>query len=332
MAQGSSADSAERVTLRDRLDVRLRDAGALAVLWPDSEPGNVLAARSRGFGTEVGVLPSAQVGREDVQLMRRLLDRGPVRVAFEVHNRISAGPVIVNNVVAEIRGRERPDEWVIMGAHLDSWDFATGAQDNGTGVAMVLDAARAIAALGRPPRRSIRFALWGGEEQGLVGSLAYVHAHDADLSHCIANINTDGGSGRVLGFLTPGRRDVAGALRPLSQALLANLGATEIDQSMRYAFQSDDGPFILHGIPALDLNPDDTKYEEVHHTASDTLDKVDRHDLAIGAATMAITAYAIADAERPIAPRLDRAAIAAMLAAARMDRVLEAEGLWKPGS
>ncbi len=332
MAQGGSADSAERLTLRDRLDDRLRDAGALAVLWPDSEPGNALAARSRGFGTEVGGLPSAQVGREDVQLIRRLLDRGPVRVAFELHNRISAGPVIVNNVVAEILGRERPDEWVIVGAHLDSWDFATGAQDNGTGVAMVLDAARAIAALGRPPRRSIRFALWGGEEQGLVGSLAYVRAHNADLSHCIANINTDGGSGRVLGFFTPGRRDVAGALRPLSQALLANLGATDIDQSMRYAFQSDDGPFILHGIPALDLNPDDTKYEEVHHTASDTLDKVDRHNLAIGAATMAITAYAIADAEQPIAPRLDRAAIAAMLAAARVDRVLEAEGLWKPGS
>ncbi|HWF83699.1 MAG TPA: hypothetical protein VG222_02585, partial [Vicinamibacterales bacterium] len=83
---GGSADPAERLTLRDRLDDRLRDAGALAVLWPDSQPGNVLAARSRGFGTEVGVLPSAQVGREDVQLIRRLLDKGPVRVAFELHN------------------------------------------------------------------------------------------------------------------------------------------------------------------------------------------------------------------------------------------------------
>jgi len=236
------------------------------------------------------------------------------------------------NIVAEIRGREQPDEWVIVGAHLDSWDFATGAQDNGTGVAMVLDAARAIAAFGRPPRRSIRFALWGGEEQGLVGSLAYVRAHEADLAHCLANVNTDGGSGRVLGFFTPGRRDVAAALRPLSQQLLADLGAADIDQSMRYAFQSDDGPFILQGIPALDLNPDDAKYEDVHHTPSDTIDKVDRRDLAIGAATIAIAAYAIADAEQPLARRLDHTAVGTMLAAAGMDRMLQLHGLWKPGS
>jgi carboxypeptidase Q len=333
VAGGGGGESAERARLRDHLDERLRAAGAVAVLWPDSASGNVLAARSPGFGTTgVGVLPSAQVGREDAQLIRRLLDKGPVRVAIELHNRVSDNPVVVNNVVAEIRGSERPDEWVIVGAHLDSWDFATGAQDNGTGVAMVLDAARAIAALGRPPRRSIRFALWGGEEQGLVGSLAYVRAHEAELSRCVANINTDGGSGRVLGFFTPGRRDVASAWRPVGQALLADLGAAGVDLSMRYAFQSDDGPFILRGIPAFDLNPDDTRYEDVHHTPSDTLDKIDRRDLAIGAATMAIAAYAIADAERPIAPQLNRAAVAAMLTAAHMDRVLQMYGLWTPAS
>ena len=333
IAAGGFGESAERAVLRDRLDERLRTAGAIAVLWPDSAAGNVLAARSPGFGTtSLGVLPSAQVGREDGQLIRRLLDKGPVRLAIELRNRVSSAPVVVNNVIAEIRGRERPDEWVIVGAHLDSWDFATGAQDNGTGVAMVLDAARAIAALERPPRRSIRFALWGGEEEGLLGSLAYVREHEAELSRCVANINTDGGSGRVLGFFTPGRRDVAAAWRPIGQALLADLGAADIDLSMRYAFQSDDGPFILRGIPALDLNPDDSKYDEVHHTTSDTLDKVDRRDLAIGAAAVAIAAYAIADAERPIAPHLDRAAVAAMLTAAHMDRLLQVYGLWTPAS
>jgi carboxypeptidase Q len=327
-----SGESADRLKLRDHLDARLREAGAIAVLWPDGDPNNVLSARSTGFGTEVGVLPSAQVGREDVQLIRRLLDNGPVRIAFELHNEVSPGPITVNNVIAEIRGGERPDEWVIVGAHLDSWDFGTGAQDNGTGVAMVLDAARAIAALARSPRRSIRFALWGGEEQGLIGSMAYVRAHEAELAHCVANINTDGGSGRVRGFLTPGRHDVAVAMRPISQTLLAGLGAAALDESMRYAFQSDDGPFILNGIPALDLNPDEAKYEEVHHKTSDTIDKIDRHDLAVGAAAVAIAAFAIADAPQPIAPHLDRPAIAAMLAAARMDRVLQMNGMWKPGS
>jgi carboxypeptidase Q len=329
---GGSGDHADRLMLRDHLDTRLREAGAIAVLWPDGDANNILSARSTGFGTEVGVLPSAQIGREDDQLIRRLLDHGPVRIALELHNTVSPGSVTVNSVIAEIRGGERPDEWVIVGAHLDSWDFGTGAQDNGTGVAMVLDAARAIAALGRAPRRSIRFALWGGEEQGLVGSMAYVRAHEAELVRCIANINTDGGSGHVRGFLAPGRHDVAAAMRPISQTLLAGLGAAALDESMRYAFQSDDGPFILNGIPALDLDPDEAKYEEVHHKASDTIDKVDPHNLAIGAAVVAIAAFAIADAAQPIAPHLDRHAIEAMLAAARMDRVLQLYGMWKPGS
>jgi Zn-dependent M28 family amino/carboxypeptidase len=195
---------------------------------------------------------------------------------------------------------------------------------------MVLDAARAIAALGRPPRRSIRFALWGAEEQGLLGSLAYVDAHQSELARCVAVINTDGGSGRVRGFFVPGRKDVAAAMRPLSQALLADLGATGLDQSMRYAFQSDDGPFILHGIPVLDLDPDEAPYELIHHKSSDTLDKVNRHDLAVGAAVIAITAYALADSEQPIARQLDRAGVAAMLGESRL-KVLEVRGLWNRG-
>jgi hypothetical protein len=298
---GTRGDVAERLKLRQNLDARLRAAEAIALLSPDTAPGNVLTARLFGSGTELGVLPAAQVGREDAELLRRLLEKGPVRIAFEWRNRLTSGPVSVRNVIAEIRGRERPDEWVMVGAHLDSWDFATGAQDNGTGVAMVLDAARAIAGLGRPPRRSIRFALWGGEEQGLIGSRAYVDAHQSDLARCVAVINTDGGTGRIRGFLVPGRPDVAAAMRPLSQALLGELGATGLDQSMRYAFQSDTGPFILHGVPTLDLDPDEAPYERVHHKANDTLDHVDRRNLAVGTAVIAITAYAIADAEQPIA-------------------------------
>jgi hypothetical protein len=135
----------------------------------------------------------------------------------------------------------------------------------------------------------------------------------------------------MIGFLTPGRQDVAAAMRPLSQAMLSGLGATDIDQSMRFAFQSDDAPFILQGIPALDLNADEVTYEEVHHKANDTIDKVDRHSLSVGAAAVAIVAFAIADAAQPIAPHLDRACVAAMLAAARMDRVLQLRGMWDPG-
>ncbi|MCC7417031.1 MAG: M20/M25/M40 family metallo-hydrolase [Acidobacteria bacterium] len=327
----AGGDAAQRFSLRQQLAARLRAAQAIAMLSPDGAPDNVLAARSGGSGTGIGVLPAAQIGREDAALVRRLLGQGPVRLAIDWHNRISPGPAQVSNIVAELRGRERPDEWVIVGAHLDSWDLATGAQDNATGVAMVLDAARAIAALPTRPRRSIRFALWGGEEQGLLGSLAYVAAHAGELARCVATINTDGGSGRVRGFFTPGREDVAAAMRPLSRALLSDLGAAGLDPSMRYAFQTDVGPFILHGIPALDLDPDDVPYERVHHKANDVLDNVNRHDLSVGAAAVAIAAYAIADAPRPIAAALDRPGVGRMLVGAGLDRVLQLRGWWTPG-
>ncbi len=244
-----------------------------------------------------------------MRTIRRLLDRGTVRVAIDLRNRISPDEVTVPNGIAEIRGRERPDEGILGGAHLDSWDFATGAQDNATGVAMVLEAARAIAASGNPPRRSIRFALFGGEEQGQLGSAAYVRAHERELDGCIAMLNTDAGTGRTIGWTVPGRADVALAVQPLAQAVLADLGAATFDQSLQYAFQSDGAPFLLAGIPMLDLNADDSKYEEIHHKATDTIDRVDARNLAIGAATVAATAWALADAPKRIAPRLDRRAV-----------------------
>jgi carboxypeptidase Q len=295
------------------IDARLRDAGAIAILSPDLEPDNQLSARWRGFDADLGALPAAQIGREDGRRIRQLLDDGPVRVALDVRNRVSDGAVQVDNVVAEIRGREAPDEWILVGAHLDSWDFATGAQDNATGVAEVLEAARAIAASGHAPRRSIRFALFGGEEQGQLGSAAYVLAHERELGGCVAMLNTDAGSGRTIGWTTPGRTDVASGLKPLAASLLANLRAAEIDHSLRYAFQSDGAHFLLAGIPMLDLNADDLAYEEMHHKIGDTIDRVDWRNVSIAAATVAVTAWAIADAPGRIAPRLDRRAALKLL-------------------
>lgn len=326
-----SGDRFERATAQHGLDERLRAAGAIAMLSVEDGQGNQLSARLTEYRTDIGVLPAAQLGYDDAQVIRRLLDQGPVRVALDIRNRITPGPVTVHNVVAEIPGREHPDEWVLVGAHLDSWDFAVGAQDNGTGVAQVLDAARAIAALGRPPRRSIRFALWGAEELGLVGSMAYVRAHATEMERCAASLNTDGGTGRVLGWSAPGRADFSSALRPLASSLLADLGSTGLDESLQYAFDSDVGPFVLAGVPSLDLNPDGSEYEVVHHKVTDTIEHVNARNLAISAATVAVTAYAIADAPAPLAPHVDERTVSAMLAAARMDRVLQLQGLWKPG-
>ena len=295
-------DLAAAAATRRALAVALRAAGVLAMLSPDGDAGNQLSARGFGFSTAVGVLPAAQIGRDDAQTIRSLLARGPVRLSLELINRITPGAATADNVIADLPGRDLPDEWVVVGAHLDSWDFGTGAQDNATGVAMVLEAARAIAAQ-KPPRRSIRFALWGGEEQGQIGSTAYVRAHAAELDRVVALLNTDAGTGRVIGWTAPGRADLIRALRPLTRDFLDELGAATFDDSLRYAFQSDGAPFILAGIPTLDLNADDTAYEEIHHKAADTMERVNPRALAVGAAAVAATAYAIADAPGRVAPR-----------------------------
>jgi hypothetical protein len=176
-AAGSAATASSR---RRELDVALRRAGVLAILSPEPDGSNELSARDRAFGAIVGALPAAEITRDDAAALRALIDRGAVRISMDLQNRVTTGPITVHNVIAELRGRELPDEWVLVGAHLDSWDLSEGAQDNATGAATVLEAARAIAAETRP-RRSIRFALWGGEEQGQLGSTAYVHANAADL-------------------------------------------------------------------------------------------------------------------------------------------------------
>jgi carboxypeptidase Q len=165
---------------------------------------------------KLATYPVAEIGVEDGSLLRRLTDRGPVTVemAFKTRTRRN---VEVPQVVAEIRGSESPDEVVIVSAHLDSWQPGTGAQDNGTGVSTVLDAAREIQSLGRAPKRTIRFILFGGEEQYLVGSRAYVRQHAAEMNKITALINTDTGSETPHGWILLGRDDEDAALSPLNR-------------------------------------------------------------------------------------------------------------------
>lgn len=284
-------------------DRTLMAAGALALLFQDPDAEDGLTARVRGYGGDIAPLPSATIARSDALLLRRLMAGGPVRIALALPNATTTDRVAVDNVIAELRGRDRPEEFVIVGAHLDSWDAGTGAQDNAAGVAMVLEAARAIAAAGRPPRRSIRFALWGGEEQGLLGSAAYAAAREDELDRCVAVLNADGGTGRIIGWTTPGREDVRAQVGGIARALLGELRTSAVDSSMQYAFDSDGGVFVRLGIPTLDLNVDDTAYEAVHHKAADTMERLNPRNLAVGAATVAATAYAIADAPGRLAPR-----------------------------
>jgi hypothetical protein len=306
---------------------RLKDAGAVAILFPDRERAEVLNAFSLDWGGHLSPLPAVQLGMEDSQLIQRLLEKGPVTIEFGVSNATS-GPMQVNDIVAEIRGSELPDEWIIIGAHFDSWDYGTGAQDNGTGAASVLEVARAIAAVGKPPRRSIRFALWGGEEEGILGSYAYIQAHMSEINKCVADLNTDNGAGHPKGWKVEGRKDLKEAMQPISDSVLKDLGGGGLSMDMTY--DTDHGPFVLQGVPALDLWVDMSHYGEIHHKSSDTYDKVDAVDFKAGEAIVAATAWAIANDPKPIAVHIDHAAVAEILKKNDMDEFLTSVGQWKP--
>ena len=301
--------------------------GVLAAVMPDREKSNVLNAHDGVWGAKLLPLPVAEVGMEDAKLIQRDLERGPVTIQLTIENKTS-GETTVNNVVAEIRGSERPDEWILIGAHLDSWDFGTGAQDNGTGAISVLEIGRALMSLGKAPRRSVRLALWGGEEQGLLGSYAYTQTHQGELIECVAVLNTDNGAGHPKGWKVEGREDLRKAMQPWSDGLLKDLSGGEL--SLDTTYDTDHGPFVLQGIPALDLWVDMSHYMEIHHKSSDTLDKVDGLDFKAGEAIVAVTAYAIAQSETPIAAHIDHAAVGEIVKKAKLEELLEHVGVWKP--
>ncbi|MBZ5664484.1 MAG: M20/M25/M40 family metallo-hydrolase [Acidobacteriia bacterium] len=302
-------------------------AGVLAVIMSDRERNNVLNAHGVGWGAKLLPLPGVEVGMEDSKMIQRDLERGPVTIQLTIDNKTS-GETTVNNVVAEIRGSERPDEWILIGAHLDSWDFGTGAQDNGTGAISVLEIGRALMALGKAPRRSIRLALWGGEEEGLLGSYAYTQTHKDELDKCVAVLNTDNGAGHPKGWKVEGRDDLKKAMQPWSDGLLKDLNGGDLSSDTTY--DTDHGPFMLYGIPALDLWVDMTHYGEIHHKSSDTLDKVDSLDFKGGEVIVAVTAYAIAQSEAPIAPHIDHAAVGEIIKKAKLEDMLVNVGVWKP--
>src|SRR5712671_4463152 len=228
----------------------LKEEGAAAVLLVSEKWYGVLnmgTGFSRGY--QPGVLPSAYMARENATLLWRLLDAGPVEAEIKIEASFSGKPVTVYNTVAEIKGNEKPDEVVIIGGHLDSWDLGTGATDNGTGSMAVLEAARALQKLGVKPKRTIRFVLFTGEEQGLNGSRAYVEAHKAELAKISGVLVHDSGTGKVLTIGLMGnyavRETIDRALNPLARAKEIEL----TEPSLRIEGGSDHVPFDEAGVP-----------------------------------------------------------------------------------
>ncbi len=293
---------------------RVRSLGPAAILSPGGLNGTETMS-SLNFTADIDAVPEAQIGAEDASLLKRLLDAnsdpGAVKVQLAFENRIRKD-VKVPNVIAEIPGRELPNEVVIIGAHMDSWQAGTGAQDNGTGVATVLEVARAIKALPQPPRRTIRFILFGGEEEGLLGSTAYVRAHQADMKSIDAVLISDTGSQAARGWYLMGRADEKDALKNISP-LLTGLGSDGTSDNTEFIFETDHAAFDVLGVPTLVLWNDTDLYFKLHHKASDTFDSVVQKDLNQGVATTAATAFAIADSKDSFAPHLKETDVEAFL-------------------
>jgi len=289
---------------------RLRSIGALAIVGTGGAKG-AESESGLGFTAKISPIPEAQIGLEDSLLIKRLLEHDRVTLQFTLTNR-TRDNVPVPNVVAEITGSEHPDEVVVIGAHLDSWQPGTGAQDNGTGAASVIEAARAISALHRPPRRTVRFILFGGEEEGLLGSLAYAGAHSAEMAKIDAVLVTDSGAEPAKGWYVMGREDERQSLSQISP-LLENIGAGGISSDTNYIYDTDHAPFEVLGVPLLVLWNDQDIYNTLHHKANDTFDTVVEKDLVQGAAMVSVTAYAIADSREPFAAHLSPEQVEAML-------------------
>jgi carboxypeptidase Q len=301
-------------------------ARARAILWMSTRPHLLLYRHLLTLGGKLAPLPQAIVAREDAERMARFLAAGtPLRVRLLMPNHVG-GPFASENVVAEIRGREKPDEFVVLGAHLDSWDLGTGALDNGCNAALVMDAARAIHAVGVRPRRSIRFVLFTGEEQGMLGSRAYARAHRRELDGADAAIIYDDGDGRVTGYMLSGRHDIEARLREA----LAPAAQFHADQDTFDAeVGTDNFDFLLEGVPTLVANQKEDNYLMNYHAASDTFDKVDFAQLKQNVAFAALTAYGIGDLPERLGPRQTRAQIQELLQLTGLDKQMKRLGIWQ---
>ncbi|MGB9233421.1 MAG: M20/M25/M40 family metallo-hydrolase [Terriglobales bacterium] len=299
---------------------------AKAIAFIATREHGILYRHTNAVQGELDPISQVIVAREDGERMVRLLGSGtPVWVDLAIPNRIG-GPIKTWNVVGEIRGREKPDEFVVLGAHLDSWELGTGALDNGCNAALVIDALRAIKASGLKPRRSIRFILFSGEEEGMIGSRAYAVAHRSELDKAAGVVVFDGGTGKTTGFAVGGRKDVieaaAAMVNPLEQ-----FGANKLLPNAETG--TDHYDFMLEGVPTFVAEQDEANYLENYHATTDTLDKVDLAQLKKHVAEAAALTFALADAEARVGPRLNRAQIEQILHETHLDEEMKQMGMWE---
>ncbi|MBS1856254.1 MAG: M20/M25/M40 family metallo-hydrolase [Acidobacteria bacterium] len=302
-----------------------RKAGVAALLVQSTRPHGLLYRHPLAMANEPLAPPAAILSREQAGRLARLAADGPVRVRLNLQNQ-TGGPYQSRNVIAEIRGREQPDEIVLLGAHLDSWDLGTGAEDNGANAAMVIDVARAIHGLGLRPRRTIRFALFTGEEQGMYGSAGYVQRHKDEMSRHNAAVVFDVGSGRTTGFFLNGREDLRA---PLARGLKGIAGLEAADNPGDALDGTDNFDFLISGVPNLVANQDAAPYLPQYHAESDTVDRVNTRELRANDAIAAALTWWLAEDAEKFGRRLTPAEVDKLITDTKLDVQMKAFGQWE---
>ena len=294
------------------------------LLLQSTRPRGLLYQHPMVFGGKPSGVAVALVSREQAQRLAWLADRSEVRVRLDVVNRI--GPSYdAQNVVAEIRGREKPDEVVLLGAHLDSWALGTGAEDDGVNVALVIDVARAFRELGLQPRRTVRFVLFTGEEQGMWGSAGYVARHKAELDKHAGAVVFDIGSGRTRGFFVNGRTELR---QVVARALSVYPGMGPAAHGLDGVDGSDNFDFLLSGVPNFVADQDPAPYLPDYHAESDVPDRVNAREARRNAGIAATLVWALANSPSAIPRRQTRTEVDALLVKTKLVEQMQAFDQW----
>lgn len=248
------------------------------------------------YDSTIARIPTAAITVEDALMIRRMLGRGD-KVVVTLKMAAQMLPLSPSrNVVAEVRGSEKPDEVVLISGHYDSWDVGQGAMDDGGGAVAAWEAVRLIRQLGLKPRRTVRVVLWTNEENGTAGGRAYHDAHGADIDKHVLAIESDNGVFKPRGVALSGTDSATVVIRQVAK-LLDRIGAGAVSAG---GGGSDIGPLMEQGVPGMSPEVDESRYFWFHHTDADTIDKLDPHDMALCVATMAVMAYVVADLPAPL--------------------------------
>jgi carboxypeptidase Q len=284
----------DSIRFRSNGPSRAARLGAVAILVRSIGPGGLRTPHTGAlqYSPDAPRIPSAAIATEDADRLQRMADRGAhivVRLKMEAHFEPDAESA---NVVGEIRGRERPDEVVVVSGHLDSWDVGTGATDDGGGCVVTWEALRLMKKLNLRPRRTVRVVLWTNEENGGRGGIAYHDRHRGELGKHVLMLESDSGVFRPTGFGFTGNESAHETVRAIA-TLLTGIAADQISLGGGGA---DIAPSVQDAhVPAMSLDVDGSRYFLIHHTPADTVDKIDPVEMAKCAAAVAVMAYVVAD-------------------------------------